>query len=63
MRRALGIQDVLSGACVAEGRRAISPILLYLRDMRSGALVVIETSVTIAHGYDIRAEVSARLGP
>jgi myo-inositol 2-dehydrogenase/D-chiro-inositol 1-dehydrogenase len=36
--------------------------LLALMDMRSGALVTIETSVHIAYGYDIRGEVIGETG-
>ena len=36
--------------------------LLTLIDMRSGALVAIETSVNIAYGYDIRGEVIGETG-
>jgi myo-inositol 2-dehydrogenase / D-chiro-inositol 1-dehydrogenase len=36
--------------------------LLTLIEMRSGALVVIETSVNIAYGYDIRGEVIGETG-
>jgi myo-inositol 2-dehydrogenase / D-chiro-inositol 1-dehydrogenase len=36
--------------------------LLTLMDMRSGALVAIETSVNIAYGYDIRGEVVGERG-
>jgi len=36
--------------------------LLILMDMRSGALVTIETSVNIAYGYDIRGEVIGETG-
>jgi myo-inositol 2-dehydrogenase / D-chiro-inositol 1-dehydrogenase len=45
-------------------RRAggIADPLLALMDMRSGALVTIETSVHIAYGYDIRGEVIGETG-
>ena len=45
-------------------RRAggIADPLLTLMDMRSGALVTIETSVHIAYGYDIRGEVIGETG-
>src|SRR5208337_4201911 len=36
--------------------------LLTLIEMRSGALVVVETSVNIAYGYDIRGEVIGETG-
>src|SRR5271165_3469076 len=36
--------------------------LFTLIDMRSGALVVVETSVNIAYGYDIRGEVIGETG-
>jgi myo-inositol 2-dehydrogenase / D-chiro-inositol 1-dehydrogenase len=40
----------------------VSDPLLTLIDMRSGALVAIETSVNIAYGYDIRGEVIGETG-
>src|SRR5271165_3272101 len=40
----------------------IADPLLSLVDMRSGALVTIETSVNIAYGYDIRGEVIGECG-
>jgi myo-inositol 2-dehydrogenase/D-chiro-inositol 1-dehydrogenase len=45
-------------------RRAgdVADPLVTLIDMRSGALVVIETSVQIAYGYDIRGEVIGETG-
>ena len=45
-------------------RRAggVADPLLALMDMRSGALVTIETSVNIAYGYDIRGEVIGETG-
>jgi myo-inositol 2-dehydrogenase/D-chiro-inositol 1-dehydrogenase len=45
-------------------RRAggVADPLLALMDMRSGALVTIETSVHIAYGYDIRGEVIGEIG-
>jgi myo-inositol 2-dehydrogenase/D-chiro-inositol 1-dehydrogenase len=45
-------------------RRAggVADPLLALMDMRSGALVTIETSVHIAYGYDIRGEVIGETG-
>ena len=45
-------------------RRAgdVADPLVTLIDMRSGALVVIETSVQIAYGYDIRGEVVGETG-
>jgi myo-inositol 2-dehydrogenase / D-chiro-inositol 1-dehydrogenase len=45
-------------------RRAVGVAdpLLALMDMRSGALVTIETSVHIAYGYDIRGEVIGETG-
>src|ERR1700727_1901418 len=47
-----------------ENRRAggIADPLLALMEMRSGALVTIETSVNIAYGYDIRGEVIGEIG-
>jgi myo-inositol 2-dehydrogenase/D-chiro-inositol 1-dehydrogenase len=41
---------------------AIADPLLTLIEMRSGALVTIETSVNIAYGYDIRGEVVGETG-
>ena len=43
-------------------RAAFSDPLLTLIEMRSGALVAIETSVNIAYGYDIRGEVIGETG-
>src|ERR1700729_2642909 len=45
-------------------RRAggVADPLLALMDMRSGALVTVETSVHIAYGYDIRGEVIGETG-
>ena len=45
-------------------RRAggVADPLFMLMDMRSGALVTIETSVNIAYGYDIRGEVIGETG-
>ncbi len=45
-------------------RRAsgVADPLLALMDMRSGAVVTIETSVNIAYGYDIRGEVIGETG-
>ena len=45
-------------------RRAggVADPLLALMDMRSGALVTIETSVHVAYGYDIRGEVIGETG-
>ena len=45
-------------------RRAggVADPLFTLMDMRSGALVTIETSVHIAYGYDIRGEVVGETG-
>ena len=40
----------------------VSDPLLTLIEMRSGALVTIETSVNIAYGYDIRGEVIGETG-
>ena len=40
----------------------VSDPLLTLIEMRSGALVAIETSVNIAYGYDIRGEVIGEIG-
>jgi myo-inositol 2-dehydrogenase/D-chiro-inositol 1-dehydrogenase len=40
----------------------VSDPLLTLIEMRSGALVAIETSVNIAYGYDIRGEVIGETG-
>jgi myo-inositol 2-dehydrogenase / D-chiro-inositol 1-dehydrogenase len=40
----------------------IADPLLTIVDMRSGALVVIETSVNIAYGYDIRGEIIGETG-
>jgi myo-inositol 2-dehydrogenase / D-chiro-inositol 1-dehydrogenase len=42
--------------------RGVADPLLALMDMRSGALVTIETSVHIAYGYDIRGEVIGETG-
>jgi myo-inositol 2-dehydrogenase/D-chiro-inositol 1-dehydrogenase len=41
---------------------ALADPLLTLIEMRSGALVVIETSVNIAYAYDIRGEVIGETG-
>jgi myo-inositol 2-dehydrogenase / D-chiro-inositol 1-dehydrogenase len=41
---------------------SVSDPLLTLIEMRSGALVTIETSVNIAYGYDIRGEVIGETG-
>jgi myo-inositol 2-dehydrogenase / D-chiro-inositol 1-dehydrogenase len=45
-------------------RRAggVADPLLMLMDMRSGALVTIETSIHVAYGYDIRGEVIGETG-
>ena len=45
-------------------RRAggVADPLLILMDMRSGALVTIETSVNVAYGYDIRGEIIGETG-
>ena len=46
----------------ANSRGAISDPLFTLLEMRSGALVTIETSVNIAYGYDIRGEIVGETG-
>jgi myo-inositol 2-dehydrogenase/D-chiro-inositol 1-dehydrogenase len=45
----------------SRGGELVDP-LLTLMEMRSGALVAIETSVNIAYGYDIRGEVIGETG-
>jgi myo-inositol 2-dehydrogenase/D-chiro-inositol 1-dehydrogenase len=46
----------------ANSRGAISDPLFTLLEMRSGALVTIETSVNIDYGYDIRGEIVGETG-